>query len=392
MFLQHNNCLLHPHANRHAILVLPKYAKGCPWVCQTIGPNPRVETANSLALGRGQPHEALHDAHVPLTRPPTPWTETIRPRISVIIPTFNRLTKLKNALASLRRQTCPPDSFDIIVVDDGSTDETLKWLRKAAGELGSLHVLSQKHAGPAAARNLATSEARGEILLFMGDDVIASERLLEIHLKTYETMGPNIAVQGGVRLASSVPMTRFVRYLDKRSAAQFQLGNARPGDVLPFFSFYTCNCSVPRELVEACGGFPQDVVYYDDTFLGWMLERKGIPIIYEPLAEVQHDHAQTLDEFLLRQRQAGKDAAILAARHSELRKPLRVDQAALFEGNVWEIAKKVVKMLLFNRWTVRILKKMSESRVLPFTVSSIIFSGLIGYEHRAAARRQKPRA
>jgi len=190
----------------------------------------------------------------------------------------------------------------------------------------------------------------------MGDDVIASERLLEIHLKTYETMGPNIAVQGGVRLASSVPMTRFVRYLDKRSAAQFQLGNARPGDVLPFFSFYTCNCSVPRELVEACGGFPQDVVYYDDTFLGWMLERKGIPIIYEPLAEVQHDHAQTLDEFLLRQRQAGKDAAILAARHSELRKPLRVDQAALFEGNVWEIAKKVVKMLLFNRWTVRILK------------------------------------
>ncbi len=361
-------------------------------VCQTISRNYRLEAANSLACGRGQSYETAHDAQVPSTGPPEAWTGTSRPRISVIIPTFNRLAKLKNALASLKRQTCPPESFDIIVVDDGSTDETLKWLKRTAGELGNLRVLSQVHAGPAAARNLAACEACGEILLFMGDDVIVSERLLESHLKTYERMGANIAVQGGVRLAPSVPITRFVRYLDKRSAAQFQLSNAKPGDALPFFGLYTCNCSIPKKLVEECGGFPQDVVYYDDTFLGWMLNRKGIPVIYEPLAEALHDHAQTLEEFLQRQRQAGKDAAILAARHRELRRPLRVDQAVLFEGDVWEISKKLVKMLLFNRWTVRILIKMSESRILPFAISCIIFSGLIGYEHRMAARGQKSRA
>jgi len=307
-------------------------------------------------------------------------------RVSAIIPTFNRLEKLKNAIRSLQRQTSPVESLEIIVVDDGSTDGTLDWLTKAASELQNLRVLTQEHAGPAVARNLAARAAEGAVLLFIGDDILASEQLVETHLGVFEKMGTNVAVQGGVQLAASVQETRFARYLTDKSAAQFQLNHAKPGATLPFGAFYTCNCSVPKKLLEDCGGFPTDVVYYDDTYLGWKLQKRGASIIYEPRAEAFHDHTQTLDEFLTRQKQAGKDAAVLSMRHPELRKLLRVDQTAVLEGTVSDVVKKLIKRLLFNRLTVPTLKRVAQSRLLPFSLACLIFSGLIGYEHRTAAK------
>lgn len=307
--------------------------------------------------------------------------------LSVIIPTFNRLEKLKNALQSLQRQTRPPESFEIIVVDDGSTDETLEWLARAIEEIPNLRVLTQKHAGPAAARNLAASIALGEVLLFIGDDITASEHLVEAHLRVFERMGHNLAVQGGLQLAASVPRTRFVRYLAEKSAAQFKLNDALPRGALPFGAFYTSNCSVPKKLLQESGGFPTDVVYYDDTYVGWKLQEMGVLIIYEPRAEAFHNHTQTLDEFLIRQKQAGKDAAVLSARHPELRTLLRVDQTVLFEGAASDIAKKLTKRVLFNRITVPTLKRAAHSRFVPFSLASFIFSGLIGYEHSVAAEK-----
>lgn len=307
--------------------------------------------------------------------------------LSVIIPTFNRLEKLKGALRSLQRQTRPSESFEIIVVDDGSTDETLEWLTKAVEDVPNLRVLTQQHAGPAAARNLAANVALGDILLFIGDDVTASEHLVETHLGVFERMGHNLAVQGGLQLAASVPRTRFVRYLAEKSAAQFQLNDARPSGALPPGVFYTSNCSVPKKLLQESGGFPTDVVYYDDTYIGWKLQKIGASIIYEPHAEAFHDHTQTLDEFLIRQKQAGKDAAVLSARHPELRKLLRVDQTVLFEGPASDIVKKLTKRLLFNRLTVPTFKRITGCRFVPFWLACFIFSGLIGHEHKVAAKK-----
>jgi len=307
-------------------------------------------------------------------------------RVSVIVPTFNRLEKLKTAIRSLKRQTCPAESIEIIVVDDGSTDGTLNWLTKAADEIPNLRVLTQEHAGPAVARNLAADIAEGDILLFVGDDIIASEHLVETHLKVFQRMGANVAVQGAVQLAASVQKTRFVRYLADKSAAQSQLNDATPAGALPPGIFYTGNCAIPKKLLEDGGGFPTDVVYYDDTYVGWLLQKGGASIIYEPRAEAFHDHTQTLDEFLIRQKQAGKDAAVLSLRHPELRKLLRVDQTVALEGSWVESAKKLIKRVLFNRLTAPTLKRMAASRLAPFPIACVIFSGLIGYEHRTAAK------
>ncbi|MBN1594061.1 MAG: glycosyltransferase [Candidatus Coatesbacteria bacterium] len=295
------------------------------------------------------------------------------------------MDKLIGAIDSLRRQSYPQESFELVIVDDGSTDGTLNWLEKNSREDSWLSYYSQDHSGPAVARNLAAGKARGEILLFMGDDIIASDDLIRKHIRAFDKMGGRTAVQGGVKLAPGVNRTRFVRYLDERSAAQFQLNHAKRGDSLHFSMLYTCNCSFPKRLLLDCGGFPTDVIYYDDTFLGWKLAQKSIPIIYEPEAEVFHDHAQTLDEFLARQKQAGKDAAVLAAKHPELRASLRVDQTTVFEGHPFSIAKKAVKKVIFNRLSTPIMKKIASCSLLPFSWASFIYSGLIGYEHRKSA-------
>jgi GT2 family glycosyltransferase len=84
---------------------------------------------------------------------------------SVVIPTYNRLSLLQRTLASVRRQSHA--DFEIIVVDDGSTDGTRKWL---ALHGGSLSVLEQPNRGPGAARNVGAREAQGEYIAFLDSD------------------------------------------------------------------------------------------------------------------------------------------------------------------------------------------------------------------------------
>lgn len=305
--------------------------------------------------------------------------------ISAIVPTFNRLPKLKRAIGSLLAQECPSGPFEIVVVDDGSTDGTREWLAAVSQQKPNLRFTSQKHSGPAVARNLGVKMARGEVFLFVGDDIITGAGLLERHLFMLKRNGMNVAIQGRVRLAPEVERTRFVRYLDERSWAQFRPNTADAGDELDFALLYTCNCSVPKRLLVDCGGFPEDVIYYDDTFLGWQLQQKKVRILYEPKALCYHDHTQTLEEFLQRQKQVGKDAAALVARFPELRSSLRMDQIRLLEGPAREVVKKVVKRLLCNKGSVPLLKRLAGNRLVPFPVACIIYSLLIGYEHRIAA-------
>ena len=84
---------------------------------------------------------------------------------SIVIPTYNRLLLLQRALASVRRQSL--SDFEIIVVDDGSTDATQEWLTSQGG---ALRVLKQSNRGPGAARNVGAREARGEYVVFLDSD------------------------------------------------------------------------------------------------------------------------------------------------------------------------------------------------------------------------------
>ncbi len=107
--------------------------------------------------------------------------------ISVIIPTYNEEKDLKNCILSLGEQT--HRDFEILVVDDGSTDSTPDMMNNLAQTLPGVTFLKQNHKGPGAARNFGAARAKGEILVFVDADMTFDKDFLKNLIKP---IGPEI--------------------------------------------------------------------------------------------------------------------------------------------------------------------------------------------------------
>src|SRR5215831_17735767 len=116
------------------------------------------------------------------------------PRLTIVVPSYNRLASLERLLSSLERQTVPHDEFEVVVVDDGSTDGTFDALQRRQTSI-TLRVCQQANAGPAAARNRGVREARAELILFLDDDVVPIDGLIAMHLD-YHAHHTNTVVIG----------------------------------------------------------------------------------------------------------------------------------------------------------------------------------------------------
>jgi len=115
-----------------------------------------------------------------------------RPRLSVVIPCFNARERISELLRQLSHQTMPRDHYEIIVVDDGSTDGTPERVR----DVRDVILIEQAQGGPGLARNVGAERARGDYVLFMDSDLDVAGDLLERHLE-FHLAHPDVAATGG---------------------------------------------------------------------------------------------------------------------------------------------------------------------------------------------------
>ncbi len=235
--------------------------------------------------------------------------------ISVLIPTFNRRETLRRTLLLYNRQHAMSGRFEVIVVDDGSTDGTLAMLEELRAELRyPFRYMALPHnCGPAAARNRAIREAEGRVLFIAGDDILPDERLLlehwTWHFERYP--GSHIGVLGLVQWADELKPTPFMRWLE-RNGTQFAYGLIQHGDAVSPEFLYTSNVSVKREFLLATGErFDERLRLFEDTEWSFRLSRKGFELRYNANALGKHLHRTTLDSSLQRIEALGRGAAVL---------------------------------------------------------------------------------
>jgi len=247
------------------------------------------------------------------------------PRISIVIPTYNRADVLEQTLRGyLQHQKSAPE-FELLVVDDGSTDASPRILESLSREFAPrLSVITQQNRGPAAARNRALEKARGEIVYFTGDDIIPSPHLLAEHSKMHTTLAANtVAVLGKIVWSPSHVVTPFMRWLES-SGMQFNYGNVADPLHVPPEMFYTSNISLKYDFLarqNPCFDETIRTASWEDVDLGIRLTQQGLQIVYCDGVIAYHQHHTTLRTYARRVRAAGFSHAYVIAKHHLPEKP-----------------------------------------------------------------------
>ena len=204
--------------------------------------------------------------------------------VSVIICTYNRASSLKRTLQSFIRQTIPTEEFELLVVDDGSVDNTAEVCRQMQVELPNLKYLSAgTNIGLASAANLGIESSKGDYILFTDDDCLAKEDWIE-------RMQAALELEDIVAGAVESPTSNYIKLC--HNISQFHC--FMPGRKVEWVDFVAgANVGFKRSVLEELGGFEQDRRCCPDTEFILRARMKGHRIFFADNAIITHDPART---------------------------------------------------------------------------------------------------
>ncbi len=204
--------------------------------------------------------------------------------ISVVIPTYNRLPILRQCLQALELQETggPLQAYEVVLVDDGSTDDTVRWLDAHATAFPHLRLIRQDHGGPAEGRNRGVDEARGDVIVFIDSDLVVTERFLLHHAtalaRAWDESGDRLCFTYGAVI----------------NTHNFEAPTSEPHKLrdLSWAYFATGNVAIDRRVLEQSGLFDTGFRLYgwEDLELGERLRRMGVRLVRCPEAVGYHWH------------------------------------------------------------------------------------------------------
>lgn len=214
-------------------------------------------------------------------------------RISVIVPTYSRLDRLKRVLDGFEKQTVSLTDFEVVVVSDGSSDGTDDYLRTLQTPL-TLTAVFQPNQGVAVARNNGLERAQAPLILFVDDDVVPTPQLIEQHLHYHDTHGAkqDVIVMGPMMTPApqDFKMRSWVQWEQAMLMKQYEdmiAGRWEP----TARQFYTGNTSLLRHHVVDAGGFDASFRRAEDVELAYRLADRGLRFLFNPDA-VGHHYAE----------------------------------------------------------------------------------------------------
>ena len=253
--------------------------------------------------------------------------------ISVVIPTYNRLPILKKCLDALENQSLKVEihDFEIVIVDDGSTDGTVDWLRNNLETYPHLRLFEQSHGGPALGRNLGVEKSKGELIVFIDSDLVVDKFFLRNHIDSL------------LRAWKKLGNRKCFTYGSVINTSNFSNPNSEPFKLqdLSWAYFATGNVAIDKKLLEKSGLFDNSFRLYgwEDLELGERLRNMGVKLIKCPRAIGYHWHpALALDQIpqLIRiEKERAKMGLVFYRKHPSLRVKFII-QYTFFHRFLWE--------------------------------------------------------
>lgn len=234
-------------------------------------------------------------------------------RVSVIIPTYNGAHKILHALRAVEQQTARPD--EVIVVIDGSTDQTAALIRAERFDFDSLQLIEHANQGRARTRNAGAGAARGELLVFFDDDMRPLPHCLAEHLHHHQ-QHPEGTIAVGTQVEDFAKTnTDFLRYKGELSRKwMHKYATARTVKMAPDQPFITAaNFSLPRSVFEQLGGFEPTLTDAEDFDLAMRASEAGRAIYFLNQAEAWHDDLVSCATYIRRLREHGRENKTLVA-------------------------------------------------------------------------------
>ena len=231
-------------------------------------------------------------------------------RATIQLCTYNRAALLERVLDACFEQTVDANAYEVVLVNDGSTDATPEVIARArARATCAFEVIDQANSGLAKGRNAGIARASGERIIFIDDDVLPLPSFVEEHLRSHDGAPASIVRGGAINVESfdelPVPIWSIKDYS----------GNF----------FWTTNVSVPLETIRSIGGFNESFSEYgwEDIDVGLRLRARGVRAVFNPKALVYHykprPRSGNVEKMIAQARAQARTAVQLAAIHPHWR-------------------------------------------------------------------------
>jgi glycosyltransferase involved in cell wall biosynthesis len=317
---------------------------------------------------------------------------------SVVVPCFNNAPLLAKGLPALARQTVPAGDFEVIVVDDGSTDGTAA-LVASLGLPESFRYVRQENRGAASARNRGANEVRGQVLVFLDSDVVPDAALLQEHLESHRCHDRALVV-GQTRALPVEGLGMFYKVLGD-TVFSFDQGNEEKQ--VAFQQVLSRNLSLRRESFFEIGGFDQDFPRsgFEDVEFAYRAARLGFSLVYNPRASGDHHHTGTLREVGRHMYNYQISAVLLMQKHPEIQEQilhLRDKEPIRWRhDNLGLVMRKLMRQTLSLRpsvwlmeWAISVLERWYPSPSLLRPMYWQVLGGYLFSGFREGLRRHRP--